>query len=332
MNNESLDGSKSQPPKQNIAFVILLSSALHGIYAIFRTHRISEFAAPDLKTAKLTEYWMFFGTCLYFLSLILEKYYSLGYFSIPLSLAIAVIYFGVIFRIANQLIDHRGYTFKFWLLPIFGPFYLQWAVNYQNEKKNQKRTSANVAAYLIISVILGCYGITHSYSRISNDLMSPLLQRGDFVLINNGMHSFDWQPSPGELVMVSKSKERGNEGVRRIAAVAGDRVTYGPRILQINGKEICEFGATSYKSQCKLGEHSFEARKFVPTMEAEGPHKELTLKAGEFFIIADNHDTRQDSRDYGPIERTDIIGSVDTILFHFSDWRFDQERNLLKIP
>ena len=101
-------------------------------------------------------------------------------------------------------------------------------------------------------------------------------------------------PSRGTLVSFHAPGRQRYVCLKRVVAVPGDRVEIRAGALLINGRvEPNGFGRS-------------------PRVESLAPR---TLGRDQFYVVGDNRDLSEDSRDYGPITREAIVGSPVAVLW-----------------
>lgn len=128
--------------------------------------------------------------------------------------------------------------------------------------------------------------------RSCDDSMRPGIGEGDLVVATSYFHS----KTPKTIVLTNTGE--GNH-IRRIVAIEGDTVDIKDSSLVVNGYPQYEEYA--------------EGRTFA---FANGISLPITLKKGEYFVMADNREYSEDSRLYGPISSKNIKGVVLLILRH----------------
>ena len=126
--------------------------------------------------------------------------------------------------------------------------------------------------------------------------MYPRIDAGDMVLY----YRLDRDVSAQDVIVIEKATPDNPEPqimVLRVVAVAGDTVEIsdGERLI-INGNTMIENNI------------------FYNTPRYEGfVDYPLTLKEGECFVLADSRDGGSASRYFGPVEKSEILGTVITI-------------------
>ena len=172
-------------------------------------------------------------------------------------------------------------------------------------KKQAERSERSVKRYqwfllrlLIFLVVIWVLffqiiGLTH----MPGDDMHPRIDAGDLVLF----YRLDKDVQAQDIIVIEKTTpDSGTEKqlfLSRVVAVAGDTVEIRDGMLIVNGHTVSE-----------------------PDIYTETPQYEgfttypVTLGADECFVLADARKGGSDSRYFGPVDRSEIVGTVITIL------------------
>ena len=176
----------------------------------------------------------------------------------------------------------------------------------KNEKK-LKRSDRSIksyqfflirlAAFLLIVWVLFFFII--GLIRMPNGDMYPRIDAGDLVMF----YRLDKDVRAQDIIVIEKNIpeiEGKQRLVCRVVAVQGDRVEISEddRLI-VNGNTIVE------------------SNIFYPTPRYEGPVEyPLVLGEGECFVLADSRNGGMDSRYCGPVNKSEIQGTVITIMRH----------------
>lgn len=144
--------------------------------------------------------------------------------------------------------------------------------------------------------------------------MLPTLQHGDRLLVVNSLLYDDYQY--GDIVIVRKESFMRDAIVKRVIATAGQTVDidFYNGVVYVDGEALEE----EYINE--------------PTYVAEGTEFPLTLKEGEVFVMGDNRNASDDSRDYrlGAVDTRYVIGKVAFLLVPGPD-SVTQKRDMKRI-
>ncbi len=144
----------------------------------------------------------------------------------------------------------------------------------------------SIISFLLISHFLVCSVTVRGRS------MEPTLFPGQQFLLNRWAYRF-FPLTQGDLVVV-RDPEHGELLVKRIIAVPHDTLELREDGVYINHLPLRE-------NYLAPGGYTY-SRKFG--------HTPLTLKDEEYFVMGDNRLVSLDSRWYGPVRATDILGTI----------------------
>ncbi|MDH7570226.1 MAG: signal peptidase I [Armatimonadota bacterium] len=135
------------------------------------------------------------------------------------------------------------------------------------------------------AILMRVYVVLPAY--VPSKSMEPTLRVGDHVFINR--FAFRRRlPSPGEVVALN-TLDRQEVWVKRVVAGPGDRVGLRRGVLYRNGQPVKE----TYVLQ-RMGVNA----------------RTVTVPANHVFVLGDNRDNSDDSRDWGPLRRDFLVGKV----------------------
>ena len=129
---------------------------------------------------------------------------------------------------------------------------------------------------------------------IPSTSMAPTLLVGDYVLIDKAPH---WR-ARGDLVVFSDSSDARETLVKRIVGLAGEEIVVrGPEVY-VN----CEPPTDGCRP---VPEPYADFTDEVRAARDVGP---VQIPSGAVFVMADNRNAGEDSRHWGPVSQTQIIG------------------------
>lgn len=121
--------------------------------------------------------------------------------------------------------------------------------------------------------------------------MEPTFDSGDYLLINELTYHFK-APQRGEVVVFKYPGDRTSYFIKRIIGLPGERV-----IIENNQVSIFSQG------QQKLLHENY-------ILSSTPGYYKITLGPNQYFVMGDNRNYSFDSRYWGPLDRSAIIGSV----------------------
>ena len=123
---------------------------------------------------------------------------------------------------------------------------------------------------------------------VSGECMQPHLVTGERVLASKLAYHLG-EPRRGQIVIFGYPKDPKQIYVKRVIGLPGETVAIQSGSVLINGKLLAE----PYK-----------------TYEAHGDMAPHAVPAGQYFVMGDNRDVSDDSRYWGDLPRSDIIGQA----------------------
>ena len=124
---------------------------------------------------------------------------------------------------------------------------------------------------------------------ITTGSMDPTLKVGDSALATKFAYRLT-EPERGDVVLF-EAPEDGAPTIKRVVGISGDTVAVRDGVLFVNGEKTREdyvdYGLT-------------DATFFGPTDVPEG----------HVYVMGDNRSNSLDSRSYGPVPETDLLGEI----------------------
>jgi signal peptidase I len=122
--------------------------------------------------------------------------------------------------------------------------------------------------------------------------MSTAIEPGDTVVVSDEVSAI----KRGDMVAL-EFKSRENPIVKRVVAVAGDRVEVKDDVLYVNGKEL----------------RRIDAQRWAPTVR-QLEHYGWVVPENNIFVLGDNPRASRDSRRLGLISTAQVVGKVVRII------------------
>jgi signal peptidase I len=172
--------------------------------------------------------------------------------------------------------------------------------------------------------------------RIPSGSMLPSLYIGDFILVNKfayGIRLPVWNekiietgdPQRGDVVVFRYPRDPSLDYIKRIVGLPGDHVAYYNKVLYVNGKPVKrdfvgeyqgpgQTHANEYLEDLQGVEHSILLQPGRPS-SLEG---EYIVPDGMYFVMGDNRDNSNDSRVWGPVPESHLVGEAFMIWMHWN--------------
>ena len=168
-----------------------------------------------------------------------------------------------------------------------------------------------------------------SVLKVPTATMAPALMPGDFIIASKLSYGlkFPWQPEGyfesrpqvGDIVVFKLKNKPGSLFVKRIVAQPGDSVQIAQSILRINNS-ACEYKETTrpdltleafavFEEKCP-GQSIRQVIRGLNEQILAKPAEIKTVPDNEYYLLGDNRETSEDSRQFGTVHRDQIIGKV----------------------
>jgi signal peptidase I len=134
--------------------------------------------------------------------------------------------------------------------------------------------------------------------RIPTESMEPTLKPGDQALVSK-LSGHD--PARGQLVAFHSPRNGGELLLKRVVAVGGDTVGLEDGVLVVDGRQVRE---------------PFVDHKAIDSVYF-GP---VRVRPGTVFVMGDNRANSEDSRDFGAVRTSSIIGRAVARVWPPSRW------------
>ncbi len=170
----------------------------------------------------------------------------------------------------------------------------------KQEKRPLKRRVVDFIVTILIGVVLALL-LTHfviQRNTVIGSSMVPTLSDRDEVFVEKISRLFEHGLKRGDIV-TADTHEKTTEGlemiiIKRVIGVPGDRVTIKHGNVYVNGELLEE--------------------PYLAEGVRTAPHREMyadvTLQEDEFYLLGDNRANSRDSRDIGPVTRSEIEGKL----------------------
>lgn len=172
--------------------------------------------------------------------------------------------------------------------------------------------------------------------RIPTASMENTLLVGDFLLVNKAVYGAQvpgtavrlpalGEPERGAVVVFAPPHEPAKNYVKRVVGLPGDTVSMRDKVLFLNGAPVTEPHAqhgdpldTHSPDMRWQAEHlvsSNHRNRYRPSRDNWGP---LVVPPGSYFVLGDNRDDSQDSRNWGFVDQEAIKGKPLFVYYSFN--------------
>jgi signal peptidase I len=168
-----------------------------------------------------------------------------------------------------------------------------------------------IAAVVLCTILLRTFVIQSFY--IPSASMSPTLQVGNRIVVDKlsyHLHSVN----RGDIVVFARPPLEDQEYadlVKRVIGLPGETISSKNCAVYINGKLLDEPWLPKSSSSCTRGLPGDP----YPQYDLPGP---VHIPAGEYYVMGDNRTDSEDSRYFGPIPASLIVGRAVAVVWPFS--------------
>lgn len=161
---------------------------------------------------------------------------------------------------------------------------------------------AIVVAVVLIILIRQFLFVSFTVDGLS---MDPTLEDGDKVVVNKFIDNFtDYET--GEVIVFHS--EKGPAYVKRVIGTPGDTVRMEDKQVYVNDEPITEAYLTHT-------EDTYMDNFTLDDMGVEGD----TIPEGKLLVLGDNRPVSRDSRDFGLVDQSEVIGDVELRFWPLND-------------
>lgn len=195
---------------------------------------------------------------------------------------------------------------------------------------------------LLYIMVVALFIITFTVQpfRIPSESMEPTLLVGDFLLVNKevspDLHANAFAPtsriSRGDLIVFHYPVEPSLHLVKRVVGLPGDRIHLRDGHVFVNGSAVPEPYAVYRPSPANNFRDNFpfmataspgiDSRWWIQ-MRSAVSNGELVVPPDSYFVLGDNRNDSEDSRYWGFVPRSAIVGKP--FLIYFSLNKLDEK-------
>ncbi len=147
---------------------------------------------------------------------------------------------------------------------------------------------------IVVILIVAIYVV--SFQEVIGPSMNDTLKSGDITVVNKLIYRLR-NIKRNEIVSLKKDDK---VMVKRIIGLPGEHIEYKDNILYVDGKKISDSRSASTKD-FKLESIGYE-----------------TIPKDMYLVLGDNRTNSSDSRTFGLVKKSDIIGKVNMRIYPFN--------------
>lgn len=131
--------------------------------------------------------------------------------------------------------------------------------------------------------------------KVQGPSMYPTFHDGDYIITDKLTYRFSL-PKRGDVIVFENPRNHSDDFIKRIIGLPGDKVKVMDSHIYVNDQMVAEPYLQSTVAT--------DGRFFLQ----EGEEK--TVDAGDYFVMGDNRQYSSDSREWGYVKKSEILGRV----------------------
>lgn len=156
-----------------------------------------------------------------------------------------------------------------------------------------------LAIAIIIAIVIRSFIFTNY--AVEGESMMPTLQNANRLIVNKIDYHFT-QPKRFQVIIFHATPTQ--DYVKRVIGLPGDTIQYKNDLLYVNGKPIQEPYLEPYKKKLGSGHLTWD-------FSLQSLHLGNKVPPGKLFVMGDNRQNSVDSRSFGFVDESKIVGKVD---------------------
>ena len=133
--------------------------------------------------------------------------------------------------------------------------------------------------------------------QVEGPSMQPTLHSPEYILVNKASY-YIGSPQRGDIIVFEYPLDTSKNFVKRVIGVPGDTI-----VVDAQGDVVVD-GVRLQEPYVKNHNNPYRAET-------------VTLAANQYFVLGDNRGDSSDSRDWGTVPRSDIIGKAELVYWPF---------------
>jgi signal peptidase I len=180
----------------------------------------------------------------------------------------------------------------------------------QGEHRNFRLLLEVLETAVLTLLLFMAVRLTVQNFNVDGPSMQPTLYTNELILVNRAEY-FLHPPRRGDIIVFVAPPEPSKDYVKRIIGVPGDTVQVAAEQQTINGVQH-DIGVV-YVNGRRIDE------PYVANLD--NPYEPNTWKLGpdQYFVLGDNRGDSSDSRAWGPVKRSAIIGKAALVYWPYAD-------------
>ena len=217
------------------------------------------------------------------------------------------------------------------------------AINKISKKENPNWITRQAISLLpIILIVLVIRTFMFEPFKIPSGSMIPTLLIGDFILVNKYEYGLRAPVTKTKIIDISKPK-RGDVAVfryplnnkinyiKRIIGLPGDIILINNKKLKVNGKEIQKTQVSNDLHYLFTEDIDDKKIYILEDLSEKTSELKYVVPQNSYFVMGDNRDRSSDSRYWGFVPESNLVGKASLIWFSLGEnIRFERIGNTIE--
>jgi signal peptidase I len=149
---------------------------------------------------------------------------------------------------------------------------------------------------VVLAVMVMIYLFIMSPQEVNGQSMEPTFENAEYILTNKIEYKLT-NPQRGDIVIFKSPADKEVDYIKRVIGLPGDDIRITDNSYYVNGVKLDETGYLASDVYVFGGSFLSENQDYI-------------VPAGEYWVSGDNRPHSSDSREFGPIAKTDFVGKV----------------------
>lgn len=161
-----------------------------------------------------------------------------------------------------------------------------------------------VGIALFVALVIRTFVLAHFV--VDGTSMANTLHNGDRVFVNKLSYRIG-EPSRGDVVVLHQFGETGRDLIKRVVALEGETIEVRNCQVFIDGRPM---------------EEPYLDSELVQPGHCGRDVSGVTVPDDHVFVMGDNRDGSQDSRNIGPVHEDDLVGRAFVVFWPAGNWKW----------